>query len=54
MALSAARRVAYSLVSLRPDTDQYFMERFWRGGKAWSLGYTIERHAGVADEWKNE
>jgi hypothetical protein len=50
MATSAAKGVAYDLVSLRPDTDQYFDGRFWRGGKAWTLGYAIEVRAGVADK----
>jgi hypothetical protein len=49
-ALSAVRSVANDLVLLRPGTGQYFEGRFWRGGKAWTLGYAIEVHAGVNDQ----
>jgi hypothetical protein len=46
-ALSAVRSVSIYFELLREDTAQYFKGRFRRAGKAWTLGYAIERHAGL-------
>lgn len=48
-ALDVVRNIANYLVSLRPETDEYFQGRFWRVGKGWTLGHAIEVRAGVAD-----
>jgi hypothetical protein len=48
-ALQAVRNVSWSFELLRPDTGQYFKDRFRRAGKAYTLGHAIEVQAGVAD-----
>jgi uncharacterized protein YutE (UPF0331/DUF86 family) len=46
-ALSAVRSASIYFELLREDTAQYFKGRFRRAGKAYTLGYAIERHAGL-------
>jgi hypothetical protein len=46
-AVRTVRSVSIYFELLREDTAQYFRGRFRRAGKAWTLGYAIERHAGV-------
>ena len=46
-ALSAVRSVSIYFELLREDTAQYFQGRFRRAGKAYTLGYAIERQAGL-------
>jgi hypothetical protein len=48
-ALNAVRNVGVYFEILRPDSAQYFEGLWRRSPKAWSLGYTIERRAGVAN-----
>jgi hypothetical protein len=48
-ALDAARNVSVLFESLNPESAQYFEGLWRRSPKAWSLGYTIERMAGVAN-----
>lgn len=49
-ALAAVRSVSIDFELLRPDTEKYFVGRFRRAGKAYTLGYAIEVQAGVA-QW---
>ncbi len=46
-AVRTVRSVSIYFELLREDTAQYFKGRFRRAGKAWTLGYAIERHAGL-------
>jgi hypothetical protein len=49
LALNAVRNVSVYFELLRPDSAEYFQGLWRRTPKAWSLGYTIERRAGVAE-----
>jgi hypothetical protein len=49
-ALVVARNVSIDFEHLRPDTARYFVGRFRRAGKAYTLGYAVEVEAGVAQE----
>jgi hypothetical protein len=46
--LSAVKDVSIYFELVQPDTAKYFEGLFRRAGKAWTLGYAIERRAGVA------
>jgi hypothetical protein len=48
-ALNAVRSLSYDFEIVKPECSEYFDGLFRRAGKAWDLGYTIERIAGVAD-----
>jgi hypothetical protein len=48
--LDAVNDVSIDFEVVQPETAEYFKGLFRRGGKAWTLGYAIERMAGLPEE----